>query len=149
MNAQRYGMTMVELLFVLLLGSLILAIGTREAGHLTDRRAAVSARNAVVTTALIAKSTAMERGRPVYLRVRPDSGWVRVGVAADTLVQEVRMSDYGVTMLGNDLDLCYTSRGYAAAGCTTVSSPARVGFRRGGHTEDMVVMPLGQMRRLP
>ena len=149
MNAQRNGMTMAELLFVILIGSLVLAVGTRETGRLTNQRAAAAARNAVVTTALVARSTAMERGRPVYLWVRPDSGWVRVGVAADTVVQEVRMSEYGVTMIGNDLDLCYTSRGYAAAGCTTVSSPERVRFRRGGKTEDMVVMPLGQMRRLP
>lgn len=139
---------MVELLFVLLLAGVILAVGSRETGRLSNQWAATSARDAVVTTALVARSSAMERGRPVYLWVRPDSGWVRVGVAMDTLFQEVRMSEYSVTMLGNDLDLCYTPRGYAAAGCSSVSSAVRLGFRRGGQTEELVVMPLGQMRGL-
>lgn len=146
MKAHRQGMTMIELLFVLILVGVILAVATRETGRLTDQRAATNARDAVVTTALVARSNAMERGRPVYLWVRPDSGWVRVGVDTDTLYQEVRMSDYSVTMLGNELDLCYTPRGYAAAGCSTVSSPVRLGFRRGGQTEQLMVMPLGQMR---
>lgn len=140
---------MVELLFVVLISGLVLAVGSREVGQLTDRRAAANARDAVLTTALVARSAAMEMGRPVYVWVRPDSGWVRVGVTSDTLVQEVRMTDYSVAMLGRDMDMCFTSRGYTSPGCTNVTSPQRLGFRRNAQIEGLVVMPLGQMRRLP
>lgn len=147
MNARRHGMTMVELLFVILITALILGITMREVGRATDQRAVTNARDAVLTTALVARSTAMERGRPVYLWVRPDSGWVRVGFTTDTLVQNVQMSEYNVTMEGSDVDVCYTSRGYAAPGCTTVGAPTDLAFRRGGRTAALTVMPLGQMRR--
>ncbi|MDX1674445.1 MAG: GspH/FimT family pseudopilin [Longimicrobiales bacterium] len=147
MNARRQGMTAVELMFVLFISAMIVAIATRESSTITDRMAVANARNAVMTTALIARSQAMQQGRPMYLWVRPDSGWVRVGVASDTLVQRVRMSDYNVEMVGNDMDFCYSSKGYAEAGCTSITSPASLGFVRGSQTARIVVMPLGQMWR--
>lgn len=147
MNAHRQGFTVVELMFVIFIVGMIMAIAVRESGGITDRMAVTNARDAVMTTALIARSQAMEQGRPVYLWVRPDSGWVGVGVDTDTLVQTVRTGDSGVEMVGNDMDLCYTSKGYAEPGCTTISSAESLNFQRGSQSTQLVVMPLGQMRR--
>ena len=147
MNARRQGFTVVELIFVLFIGAIVMAMATRESGQISDRLAVANARDAVMTTALTARSQAMERGRPIYLWVRPGSGVVSVGVAPDTLVQQVRMSDYNVEMVGNDIDVCYTSKGYAAPGCTTITSAQSLGFQRGTQTARLVVMPLGQMWR--
>ncbi len=147
MTVQRHGMTMVELLFVLLVIGMIGAMVVRESGQITDQRAVTNARNAVMTTAMVARSEAMQRGRPVFVRVRPDVGLVQVGITADTILQTVRMSDYNVTMEGDHNWVCYTSRGYAAPGCTSVSSAENVGFRRGSQRAALTIMPLGQMWR--
>ena len=138
---------MVELMFVLVIGGMVVGIVARESGQLSDQRAVANARDAVMTTAMIARSEAMHRGRPVFVRVRPTLGIVQVGITSDTILQTVRMADYGVTMEGDHNWVCYTSRGYATPGCTSVRSPEKLVFRRGGETSALAIMPLGQMWR--
>lgn len=147
MTSMRAGVTMMELLLVLLLSGMAMGVAVRESAQITDQRAVSSARDAVLTTAMIARSEAMQRGRPVFVRVRPDVGLVQVGITADTILQTVRMSDYGVTMVGDHNWVCYTSRGYAMPGCTSIQSVTDVSFRRGSETAGLAILPLGQMRR--
>lgn len=146
MMIRRSGFTMIELLVVILVGSVILAMGTRQFSTISNQRAVSNASSAMVLTASRARSEALRSGRLVYLRVRPDLGQVRIDNSVDDL-HELDMSDYGVTMSGSSFTVCYTARGYALPGCTTFNAVLDLGFTRGGATMRVQVMPLGQMRR--
>ncbi|HUG41820.1 MAG TPA: prepilin-type N-terminal cleavage/methylation domain-containing protein [Longimicrobiales bacterium] len=146
MMIRRSGFSMMELLVVILVGSVVLAMGTRQFSAISNQRAVSNASNALVQTASRARSEAMRSGRLVYMRVRPDLGRVRVDNSLEDL-HTLDMSDYGVTMNGTGFTVCYAARGYALPGCTTFSSVLDLGFARGGATAGVKVMPLGQVRR--
>lgn len=149
MMIRRSGFTMMELLVVILVGSVILAIGTRQFSTISDHMAVSNASKAMVLTASRAQSEAMRSGRLVYMRVRPDLGRVVVDNSLGDL-HTLNMSDYGVTMTGSGFTVCYASRGYALPGCTTDALDSGVidlGFTRGNATATVAVMPLGQARR--
>lgn len=148
MHVHQKGVTIVELIFVLLMASLLLSIAVRETSGLGNQRAVGNARDAVLMTPHRARAEAMRTGQPVYIWIRPDAGDVDVGTASDT-VQSLRMSDYGVAMEGDTITLCYTSRGYALPGCTTIASTAELVFTRGGSSTGLMVLPLGQMWSQP
>lgn len=146
MMIRRSGFTMIELLVVILVGSVVLAIGTRQFSTISNQRAVSNASSAMVLTASRARSEALRSGRLVYLRVRPDLGQVLIDNSVDDL-HRLDMSDYGVTMSGSGFTVCYTARGYALPGCTTFNTVLDLGFSRGGAATSVQVMPLGQVRR--
>lgn len=147
MMIRRSGFTMIELLVVIVVGSVVLAIGTRQFSTISNQRAVTNASNAMVQTASRARAEAMRSGRLVYMRVRPDLGQVEVDNSVEDL-HMLDMSDYGVTMSGSGFTVCYAARGFALPGCTTFNNTVLdVGFARGGATAGVKVMPLGQVRR--
>lgn len=147
METVRTGFTLIEMLFVVMLSSIIVGIGVREIPRALNQQAVGSARDAVAATSQMARAEAMRGGRAVFVWVQPGSGRIDVGTSPSELLDSVLMSDYHVTMTGNDLTLCYTSRGYAMPGCTTVTTTEDLSFTRGGHTATLAVLPLGQMWR--
>lgn len=147
MLARRSGFTLVEMVFVLMISGIVMGIGVRESPQLLNRRAVTSARDAVIASSYTARAEAMRSGRAVFVWIRPDAGVVRIGRSPSELLDSVVMSDYRVTMDGNDLNLCYTARGYAMQGCSNVTSTEEIRFRRGSQHRDMLVLPLGQMWR--
>lgn len=146
MMIRRNGFTLAEMLFVVIIGGMVLAMGTREYTSLGHQRATSNAGNALVHTANRARSEAMRRGEVVYMWVRPDLGLVRVGTATDT-VHTLDAGDYAATMIGNTFRICYAARGYALPGCTDVTAAQMVGYVRGTDTAWVQVLPLGQARR--
>lgn len=148
MLVRRGGFTLIELLLVLVMSALVMAIGVRETSGLWHGQAVESAAGAVAAVSLNARSEAVREGVPVYVWIRPAAGMVRMGRSTTDLMDSVVMSDYHVTMTGNDVDLCYTARGYAMPGCTTVGpSPEEIAFTRADHAAVLTVLPLGQMWR--
>jgi Tfp pilus assembly protein FimT len=137
------------LVIVLMIGSVILGIGSRQYSRLANQRAVTNARNAVISSSFRARSEAVRSGQLVYMRILPDSGshgLVKVNTATGTVLHTLDAGDYGAQMLSNELKLCYTARGYALPGCSTPSDQM-VGFVRGADTAAAVVTPLGQVRR--
>lgn len=147
MEALRSGFTMIEMIFVLMISALIISIGIRETPRLYNQRAVANARDAVASTSYVARAEAMRDGRAIFVWIRPGNGVVRVGRSTVELLDSVLMSDYQVTMTGNDLTLCYTARGYAMPGCTSVAATEEIDFTRGAQTATLRVLPLGQMWR--
>lgn len=145
----RRGFTLVEMLFVVILGGLVVAVGTRQIGRTASRRAVENARDAFILTAQRARAEAMRTGRLVHLQVVPGSGEVRVAESSGTAVYTLAMSDLEVALVAPDLSLCYTSRGYALPGCTSINVETEVAFARGPDTATAAVLPLGQVRRSP
>lgn len=147
MESRRSGFTMIEMLLVVMISSLIMGVGIQELPRLLNPQVVGSARDAVAATSHRARSEAMRSGRPVHVWIRPGEGVVRMGRSTTELLDSVVMSDFEVSMTGSDVDLCYTARGYAMPGCTTVTTSEEFTFTRGGHTATLMVLPLGQMWR--
>ncbi len=145
MESRRSGFTLTEMLLVVLISAVVLAVGMQEIPRLLDPQAVGSARDAVASTSHRARAEAMRSGRPVYVWIRPGEGVVRLGRSTTELLDSVVMSDFKVSMTGSSVDLCYTARGYAMPGCTTVTASEEFTFTRHGHTATLTVLPLGQM----
>lgn len=143
----RPGFTLIEMAFVLMIGAIIMGVGSREYSQLANERAVGNARDALILTAYRARSEAMRSGSIVHMRVRPDSGLVRVSTASGQLLHTLDAAAYGTTMVGGPMSVCYTARGYALPGCTSFTDGRAVGFARGADTAAVVVLPLGQVRR--
>lgn len=147
MVGRRGGFTLIEMLIVIVISGLIIGVGMRESPPLFNERAVGSASDAVLATSYRARSEAISAGRPMYVWILPNEGIVRMGTSPTELLDSVVMSDHNVTMTGNDLELCYTARGYAMPGCTTVTSPEEISFTRGDRSKSLTVLPLGQIWR--
>ena len=141
------GFTLIEMLFVMLLGAVVLGVGTRAYSQVENRRAVDNASDAAVLTAFRARSEAMRAGTPVYLKALPGSDVIRVEDPTGAVLHTLDMQVYAVDLIGSDLSLCYTARGFALPGCTSFDDPQTLRFVRGVDTTTVTVMPLGQVRR--
>ena len=148
MMIRRRGFTLTEMLFVVIIGAMVLTMGTREFTSLAHQRAASNAGNAMVHTSSRARSEAMRRGEVIYMRVLPATGTVQVSTVGGTVIHTLDVTDSGVSMVGNTFRVCYAARGYALPGCSDFTSMQSVGFVRGTDTAWVQVLPLGQARRL-
>lgn len=144
----RHGFTLIEMAFVLMIGAILVGMGGRQYSQLANERAVGNARDALILTAYRARAEAMRSGGLVHMRVRPDSGLVRVSTTAGELLHTLDADDYGARMVGGTMSVCYTARGYALPGCTSFGDSRAVGFARGADTAAVVVLPLGQLRRV-
>ena len=147
MRTLRDGFTLMEMLLVVMIGAMLLAMGTRQYNSVSNQRAVANAANAMVLTASEARSEALRTGRLVYMWVRPDSNLVRLGNSSGS-ISLLDAEAYNSDVVGPDLAVCYAARGYALPGCTNVTSSQMISFVRGNDTSAVVVMPLGQVRRV-
>ncbi|MEJ2504064.1 MAG: type II secretion system protein [Gemmatimonadota bacterium] len=142
----RQGFTLLELVIVLMVGSMILGVVTREVVHVGNQRAVANVRDEAIRVAYEARSEAQRSGRVVYMRVLPDSNLVRVETSTGEVLRELDSEDFRTDMVGRSASVCYTARGYALPGCTTVQGSHAVEFTRGGEESAVVILPLGQVR---
>lgn len=143
----RNGFTLIEMIFVLMIGALVIGVGSREYTRVSGQRAVGNARDAMILTAYRARSEAMRSGQVVYLSVQPDQGLARVVTPTDSVLHRLDVAEYGVGMVGSGMRVCYTARGYAMPGCSTFPSDPTLGFYRNGDTVSVKVTVLGQVRR--
>jgi len=144
----RSGFTIIELIFVLMLSGIVMAVGVQQYNRVANQRAVGNARDALILTSLRARSEAVRSGQLVHMRVRPDLGLVRVETSDGRVLHTLRSADYRTQMVGSQLSVCYSSRGYALSGCTAGLGAERgVGFVRGRDTAAVSILPLGQVRR--
>lgn len=147
MLTRRQGFTLLEMLLVVVIGSVILLMGTRQYSGISNRRAVVNAANAMVLTANRARSEAMRSGRLIYLEVDPTVGEARVETAFGDVVHSMEMSTYGGSMVGTPFTVCYAARGYALPGCSSAGNHGVV-FVRGVDTAAVRMTALGHARRI-
>lgn len=145
--AQRAGFTLIEMVLVVMIGGMLVGIAAPAYGRIASERAVGNARDAMIHTAYRARSEAMRSGKLVHLKVRPNDGVVWVVDGSGGVLHSLAMADYHAEMVGVSMDICYTARGYALPGCTTVTTGATLAFARGNATATAVVLPLGQVRR--
>lgn len=149
----RPGFSMIELLFVLIIGSVLMGMAVSGSGTYLARKGARDARDMFVYMATHARTAAIERGTDVRLVVdaSTDRMVIRTGsTGSGEIVDEIQLSEFGarVTMTGgSSLTICYNPRGFAKETCSTNIGDTEVTFTRGGFSESATVRGLGQVKR--
>jgi prepilin-type N-terminal cleavage/methylation domain-containing protein len=143
----RAGFTMVELVFVILIGSVLTAIALSSVRNAQAGFSVQGARNAFVTVHARTRARAIELGQNavLYMDLDGDSASVvQNGVVVETIHFR---TDYNVNFFGpaGPLELCMSPRGFGDSGCSNFSTVQGVGWAFAGDTVAMRILPLGQL----
>lgn len=151
-DRSRGGFSIIELMFVLLIGSILMSMAFKGASGYLARQGAINARDAFVYLSSRARASAIERGGIVRLELDPagERVWLVTGRsgAGDTLEVLNYSGEYQAdvqTGSGSALTICYTARGFADETCTSIAVALDLRFVRGADTARALVRPLGQV----
>lgn len=162
MKSRRRGFTLIELVIVILIGSILTGVALNSFQNVQSRFAVQSAKRVYMSWHQRARSRAIESGETVVLFV-----WT-TGDSAATLSRDGsswRWSDVqrfddelGVSLetQGNySFFTCMTPRGYADTSCgswgatygytATFSDTIRLRFRQSADTASVLILPMGQV----
>ena len=141
----------MELVVVLMVGSILTSIAIQSFSGVSGRFAAKGARQTFLSMHARARAHAVEYGQTVQLNLDPggDSVWL----SRDGEVLEV--VDFGEefnvdirTSIVSGLTVCMNARGFADTGCNNFTSPVTVTFLLASDTVRVRVLTLGQMAAL-
>lgn len=166
MKRNHFGFTLIELVFVILIGSILVSIALSTFQSVQTRFAVQGAKQMYMTLHQRARSKAVEMGETVLLMVQVpgDSAFIftpgtpgtpGVGVTDVTRFDE----QLGVEMRTRDntnFFMCMTPRGYADFNCgsfgasnpfvtQTYSDTIRLQFRLNADTASVLILPMGQV----
>jgi prepilin-type N-terminal cleavage/methylation domain-containing protein len=149
MRRPAAGFTLMELIFVLLIGAVVMSIGVKQFGKIQVRHRVTNARDALLYMGVRAQAEAMKRGDLVRMEIWPDTDMAKIVTPTDSMVERVRFdSQFGVSVIGSAISACYSSRGFALPSCTTNGLPRLVGFVASNDTAVAYVLPLGQIGKI-
>lgn len=143
----RRGFTLVEMMVVLVLGTILTQMAVKGFGNVWSD---IQAREAVgVFKGLVARTRAqaIESGIPTML-LADISGDSAMVIANGRIVETVRFGELGVDIqaAGGDIRICMTPRGFANPNCNSFNAPLEIAFVRGVEADTMEILPLGQVR---
>ena len=139
---------MIELVVVLMVGSVLTSIAITSFNGVSGRFATNGARQTFMALNARARAQAVEYGRTVHLNLDPsgDSVWLSRGSDVLEVLDFGEEFDVDIrTSTNSDLRVCMSSRGFADTGCNSFSSPVTVTFVLAIDTASVRVFPLGQM----
>ncbi len=147
----RAGFTMIELLFVLLISTVLLGMATSGFESAQRSTAAHAARDSYTWLANRARSNALERGETVTMTLKPDSALARITDTSGTIDVIYFRTQYGTAVSTSDnatVVVCYGPRGFALSSCSNGDLPQTVTFTRADQAYSARVQVLGQVDRL-
>ena len=138
----RQGVTLIEVLVVLVIIGAICGIGIPRLLRYLDRTHVRHATNEIVATLALARTTAITRGAHVATRFDAEHSVVAVTIGADTIVTRALGAVHGVRIRSNRDSTVYgpSGLGYGAANQTVIVD-------RGGASDSVVISRLGRVRR--
>ena len=162
MKSRTRGFTLIELVIVILIGSILTGIALNSFQNVQSRFAVQSAKRVYMSWHQRARSRAIEMGETVVLLVYTQ------GDSAATLTRDGNTWSYGDVQrfdeeLGVSLETqgnysfftCMTPRGYADTSCgswgatygltATFSDTIRLRFRQSADTASVLILPMGQV----
>jgi prepilin-type N-terminal cleavage/methylation domain-containing protein len=148
MKSSRSGFTLVELVIVILMGSILTSFAVSSFSNMQGRFSTTGARNVFQSMVSRAKAQAIEYGTFVSLTAEAngDSVWISVG---DSILEKIYFADEQAVDLtfssGSLLTICMSPRGWADTNCSTHSSSVNVIFKAGADSSYVTVRPLGQV----
>jgi prepilin-type N-terminal cleavage/methylation domain-containing protein len=154
--SDRRGFSLIELVIVMVLGGIIAGVAINSFGNAQSRMGPRSAESQFLTMHAHTRAIAVERGGMARLVADPATSMVEItfqagpGVTPETVTGRNFQESFGVTLEttgGQPVILCMTPRGYAATGCNSFNTEARIRFVRGGQATGVTLLPLGQVMR--
>ena len=152
MKRSPNGFTIIELLIVILIGSILVGLAMSSVQSAQSAYAARGGKSAYATLHQLARARAIELGGTVVLMVDTDgdSAYVMEG-ASTTNVTHFR-SEFGVDLRADPaaFRICMTPRGYADPDCpalpiATVDAPITLEFWQSRDSSTLVILPMGQL----
>ena len=144
----RSGFSIIELVVVLLVGSVLTSIAITNFNGVSGRFAVKGAQQTLMSMHACARVQAVEYGQTVWLHVDPaeDSVWLSRG----SEILDVR--DFGEefnvdirTSIDSEVRVCMNPRGFADTGCNSFTSPVTVTFLLMSDVASVLILTLGQM----
>jgi len=148
MNDRRSGFSLIELVVVLMVGSVLTSIAITNFSGVSGRFAVKGARQTLMSMHARARAQAVEYGETVRLTIDASGDAAQLTRDGDVLERVDFGSEFNVdvrTSTGADLRVCMNPRGFADTGCNNFSSPVTVTFVLTGDTASVRVLTLGQM----
>lgn len=147
MKRSKSGFTILELLVVLMVGGVLTSISVSSFSSVRDRMVQRQSQRAFQSMNARARAMAIESGGFVkfMLDTAGDSIWIERN---DTTLELVNMlTEYGVDLTASYTTMtnCFNSRGIADSNCTSYTGLSVAGFRSGGVTRYIFMLPLGGM----
>lgn len=156
MKVARPGITLIELIIVLVIGGVLTGVAFSQMGRNAARQEARNARDAFVVLASRARAAAIETGSVVRLEVDLGDGTARVlpgrSGSSDPIERKSFSAEHGVQLTaagaaGSTVIVCYSPRGYAVSCENSIDDDVTLTFRRVDHSFDALIRPLGQVER--
>ncbi|MCH7890028.1 MAG: type II secretion system protein [Gemmatimonadetes bacterium] len=148
MKNRRSGFSIIELVVVLMVGSVLTSIAMTSFNGISGRFATKGARQTFMTMNARARAQAVEYGQTVQLNVDPvgDSVWLSRGDDILEVLNFGKEFDVDIhTSTGSELWVCMNARGFADSRCNSFSSPVTVSFLLASDTASVRILSLGQM----
>jgi len=144
----RSGFSIIELVVVLMVGSVLTSIAVKEFNGVSGRFAVKGARQTLMSMHARARMQAVELGQTVKLNIDPvgDSIWLSRGAVVLDVVDFGREFNVDVlTSSDAEIQVCMNPRGFADTGCNNFNAPATITFVLTSDTTSVLILPLGQM----
>ena len=148
MKDRRSGFSVVELVVVLMVGSVLTSIAIRNFSGVSGRFAVKGARQTLMSMHARARAQAVEYGQTVRLNMSAsgDSAWLsRDSEILETVNFGAEFNVDLKTSTDADVRVCMNPRGFADTGCNNYSSPVTVMFLLTSDTASVRIFTLGQM----
>ena len=149
MNPPRSGFSVIELVAVLMVGSILTSIAITSFNGVSGRFAVGGARQSFMSMHARARAQAVEYGQTVRLYVDPgdDSVWLSRGSEILELLDFGEVFNVDIrTSTNANLWVCMSPRGFADTACNNFTSPVTVDFLLTSDTASVSILTLGQMR---
>jgi prepilin-type N-terminal cleavage/methylation domain-containing protein len=150
----KNGFTLIELVYVLVLASVVAAIGLPRLAKSYPQRAVRTAGDQFVFVHTVAQASAIRHGRLAELHVDAAGArfWVEVdtsyaGGAKDTVGLMHHVGEGGVTVTSNRTLLCFDARGLATDRGPCETGDATLTFSFAGTTHTVTTTALGKVIR--
>lgn len=150
----RAGMTIIELVVVLLITAAMAAVAGPSISASFRRTATRVAADEFVTTHALARSVAARYGRIAELHINPSTHrvWVEVDTSAgggvkDTVGVVKYLADGTVTIVSDRTILCFDARGLPSTRGSCEPADATLTFSRDGTADTVTITALGEVRR--
>ena len=148
MDKRRSGFSIIELVVVLMVGSVLTSIAITSFNGVSGRFAAKGARQTLMAMHARARAHAVEYGQIVRLNLDPDDDSVCLSRAGEVL----EVLDFGEgfnvdirTSTDAELSVCMNARGFADMGYNNFDSLLTVTLSLASDTTSIRVLTLGQM----
>ena len=148
MDRRRSGFSIIELVVVIMVGSVLTSIAITSFNGVSGRFATKGALQTFMAMHARTRAHAVEYGQMVRLNLDPVGDSIWLSRAGDVLEVLDFGEEFNVdirTSTDSDLSLCINARGFADVACNNFSSPVTVTFSLASDTASIQVLTLGQM----